>query len=148
MTALQLSFWPEAPAARSAKAELRPWRPNLRAVRRDDLPPAYREVADLVGAPAAVALLRWRGGTTLSVPTQPRETHPLAIVLGLPTARLLASRYGGDRITLPALSAASAPQRNRALRAEYDAGRSKTAQLAWRFGLSERHIWRILNGEP
>ena len=141
----QLALFEMAGPQGSEKTAPKRWRPDPRQARMGDLPPAYREVASIIGLPSALALVKARGGTVLLVPEKPRPAHILTRILGQASASVLARRYGGDRIHIPTLAAVCAGGRNRSLRAVYDAGGVTIADLAAQFGLSARQITAILN---
>jgi Mor family transcriptional regulator len=113
-------------------------------VKVSDLPESLREISRLIGLPATLTLVEWRGGMRLSIPRAVPESHPLARRLGLRAAQVLAAHYNGDPLHVPALSRVLAPLRNRAIRAEFDGG-TPVPDLVWRFGLAERRIHEILN---
>ena len=144
----QLTFLPErnAPSENAAPRPLRKWRPTRRSVRLGDFAGLAGEIAQLVGTGATLALLEARGGCKITIPQKVREAHPVTRTVGARGAGLLSHRFGGERIDLPTLKGATARARNRAIRAEYDAGAPVT-ELVWRFGLAERNIREILK-EP
>jgi hypothetical protein len=112
-------------------------------VRLDDLPPVFREVADLIGLDGALALVRWRGGTSIKIPDRPRETHPLAQAIGQEFAQRLAGRFGRGSLNIPTPHGLRQAARNRGIRAEYDAG-ARVVDLVQKHSLSERSIYTIL----
>ena len=134
------------PPADDPKEERRQkrWKPKLNEVKLSDLPDVYREVAEYIGMVPALKLIKWRGGSILTVPLKERPNHPLNHVINTRDLRLLCGRYGATRINLPTIEKATIPARNRAIRDEYDSG-ATVRQLVCRFSLSERTIHSILN---
>lgn len=142
----QLSLIPGAEEAPQDAGErpLPRWGPDWRRVRLADLPEPIRELAELIGIEGVLRLLKWRGGTILSVPQRPGPRHPISEKLGPLAAAQLAERCGGNKLNLPTLHAAVRPLRDRAIRAEFDAGRPIN-DLVQRFGLGQRRIREILS---
>ena len=100
------------------------------------------ELAGLIGEEGLRRLATRRGGRRLYIPSKVRPLHWLALLLGQDAADALAFRYGGDRIVIPELGLARAT-RNEEIRRCHAAGAS-AADVADRFGLSERQVWRVL----
>ena len=112
----------------------------------DDLPASARDLAGLIGLPATLRLVeKWGGTMRLYVPRNIGPDHELARVLGLEAARALSSRYDGDYLpSVPRCADALRAARDRALLRRRAEGASPAA-LALEFGLTERHVWRILS---
>lgn len=112
-----------------------------------DLPPLFRELIDVVGEPAALALVSARPGLRVYIPNvnwlgnQPDNW--LVQLLGEPLALKLGARYGHTWLKLPKLDSIQREARHRAIIAAHAGGES-TPELAIRFGYTERHIERIL----
>lgn len=100
------------------------------------------ELAELLGEQGLAALCAARGGRRVYVPRSVCAGHWLAELLGPEAADALAWRYGGCRIEIPELGARRA-NRNEEIRRCHAAGASM-ADVADRFGLSERQVRRIL----
>jgi hypothetical protein len=65
-------------------------------------PPAeIAEITDVIGAEAALRLVRAYGGTRLHVPRLVNQGHDLALTIGLDAARRLADAWGGLRPRIP-----------------------------------------------
>ena len=75
-----------------------------------------------------------------------RPGHPLVLRLGMRAATALAEAFGGEIVEVPTRRATSIEERNAAIRAEAENGASVHA-LAQSYGLTVRHVRRILNGE-
>lgn len=65
------------------------------------LPPILRDITELIGLPATLALVRHAGGTRLYVPVRFDPDHPLVKVLGHAAAVALIERHRGEYIDLP-----------------------------------------------
>ena len=100
------------------------------------------ELEALIGSEGLRRLAERRGGRRLYVPCSVRAGHWLAGALGPEAAERLAFRYGGCRIAIPELGLSRA-NRNEEIRRCHAAG-AGAADVADRFGLSERQVWRIL----
>ena len=111
----------------------------------DDLPASARDLAGLIGLPATLRLVEGWGGTMrLYVPKAMPQDHELARALGLDAARALSGVYGGDYVpSIPRCADALRQARDRALLRRRAEGASP-ATLAQEFGLTERHVWRLL----
>lgn len=111
----------------------------------DDLPASARDLAGLVGlTPALHFVERWGGVMNLYVPKDVAADHELAQVMGLEAARAMSARYGGDYIeNIPRCVEALRRARDRAIQRRLEEGASP-AVLCLEFGLTERHIRRIL----
>jgi len=64
-------------------------------------PGILREVVDLAGAEAALALAERYGGDKVSIPANPTADSPLARCVGLAGARVLAERYHTEAVWVP-----------------------------------------------
>lgn len=61
------------------------------------------EIYEVIGAKAFLALVRYRGGTQLWVPTKIDDAQSLAQWIGQEAATRLVEEYGGFRIQVPNL---------------------------------------------
>jgi len=112
-----------------------------------DLPATLREIAALVGIPAAMTLVRELGGTRLYVPATLGEDHLLTRLVGLDAAQRLVAHYQvGMYIDVPLALAATRQARNKVIRARARRGATAPA-LAREWRTTERHIRRILAGD-
>ncbi len=111
----------------------------------DDLPESLRDVVELIGLPATLKLVEHFGGLiALYVPREIEAEHPIAVAIGITAARKLASRYGGDCVrSIPLCTRGLRRIRDAEIRARVEAGESPAA-LAPVYGMTERHLWRIL----
>ena len=125
-----------------------------------DLPETARDLADLVGLPATLRLVRQLGGT--SFPVAKGRTRMgvarfelLAEVVGEEAAETITRHYGGEVLYVPRCHAALQRSRDRAIHARFDerihAGASANqtvAELAREHQLSDRRVWDILKTLP
>lgn len=142
----QLTFLDDTapPDAAARKQGAPPRRDGELIVRAEDLPESLAQMCELIGLDKTLSLVRLFGGTRLRIPASPRDGHPLLRVLTHAQGRLLGSHYGGDDLYIPSLARLRRRERNRRLRAAYDAG-ATAHELARSEGLSERSITTILN---
>ena len=123
------------------------------------LPAVARELAEVVGLPAAARLVEALGGTTYPIPK--RETRRgelryayLAGIVGAGAADKLVRRYGGTDLYVPRCSDALRHVRDAAICREYDrliadmSGNAAVQRLARAHNLSDRRIFTILKGTP
>jgi hypothetical protein len=112
-----------------------------------DLPPLFRELIDLIGEPAALQLVSSRPGLRVYIPhTEWLRRQPdnwLTALLGAEAAQTLSKRYAHTWLKLPKLDSIQRESRHQEIVRCYHQGESP-AQLAIRFGYTERHIERIL----
>jgi len=106
------------------------------------LPPILRDITELIGLPATLALVRHAGGTRLYVPVKYDPDHPLAKVLGHAAAVALIERHRGEYIDLPKGEIAIKAARDQQIRADRHV--YTHAQQAIRWGLTDRQIRSIL----
>lgn len=106
------------------------------------LPPILRDITELIGLPATLALVRHAGGTRLYVPVRFDPDHPLVKVLGHAAAVALIERHRGEYIDLPKGEIAIKAARDQQIRADRKV--YTHAQQAIRWGLTDRQIRSIL----
>ncbi|MDC7787988.1 winged helix-turn-helix transcriptional regulator [Rhodoplanes sp. TEM] len=100
-----------------------------------DPPPEVMRLAEVIGVPAALALIEAFPGLRVYVPKAPTERIVSAI--GTAAAAQLARAYGGEYLKVPSAK----PWRVAIYR-----GRGLSyAEIARRTGLSEDGVWRILS---
>jgi hypothetical protein len=109
------------------------------------LPASARDLAGIVGLPAAIGLLeRFGGMTALYVPKDVSPGHDLARIMGEAAARKLSSVYGGDYLrNIPRCAGAMRAVRDRAVVRRKSEG-AAPRDIAQEFGLTERWVWEIL----
>lgn len=113
-----------------------------------DLPPTVRNLVRLAGWRSALALVSEMPGARIYCPSagpdenSERWARVLELV-GERAARAIYAEYRGGVLEIPNCRAAIAAARNRALRAQYDAG-SAIEALCLAFGLSRRQVFTVL----
>ena len=108
------------------------------------LPGELREIAQLIGIPATMALVGKYGGVGLYVPIELKPDHPLIELIGAKNAEKLSARYPGDEIEIGKAEAAMRELRNREIRSQYPALSQRA--LALKYNTTERNI-RLILGE-
>jgi Mor family transcriptional regulator len=102
-----------------------------------------RDLADTLGLPDAIEIVRRWGGRTFYVPTKVRPHDPLALTLGLDSARRLVAAYGGQELSLPAERNALLDLRNESIVTAADKGMSHE-RIGLLYGLSRQGVAKIL----
>lgn len=113
----------------------------------DLLPKFVRDVVDLVGLPAAMALVNAYPGLRLKVPFGLRESHVrtrLAGIMGTEAADTFIAVYAGNDLLIPRCADALRAARNQAIIGAYDRGEKSVSQLALDYSLTDRQIRSIL----
>lgn len=96
-------------------------------------------IIEAIGWDAAITLVARFGGTTIS----PRASGPIASCIGADAAQRLASIIGPGVIHIPRCMSWALARRNEEIAARYAYGETQ-AELALRFGMTDRHIRSIL----
>lgn len=102
-----------------------------------------KELADAIGLGDAIEVCRRWGGREIYVPVKVEQGDPLALTLGLESARRLVATFGGQRLQLPAERNALLDLRNAAILRDVDAGLSHES-IGLRYGLTRQSIKHIL----
>lgn len=111
------------------------------------LPGVLQEIADLIGLPATLALVRAYGGVRLWVPLNIDPDHPLVKLVGHAAAAKLVDIYGGqEHFDIPRALGATLAVRDKQIRAQRAEGATHR-ELALRHRLTERQIRNILGPE-
>lgn len=116
----------------------------------DNLPESVRDIVELVGLPAALALVKTYGGIYLKVPVGRREGQTrarLIEIMGHDAAKKFIAHHGGERLGIPRCAAALRDERDRSIIRDYDAG-LPAAAIAQRERLTERQVRNILKRVP
>ncbi|AOJ10581.1 Mor transcription activator family protein [Burkholderia mayonis] len=119
------------------------------------LPDVVKTIVTLVGLPAAMRLVEQLGGTTFPIAMRRSRLgeiryEALAEIVGVDAADQLTAHFGGDVLYIPRCAKALRELMYRSIRAEFDTlTHDHTAihavtQLALRYRLADRHVWRIL----
>ena len=110
------------------------------------LPGVLREMTELIGLPATMAIVRRFGGVRLYVPVNVPPDHILISLVGMQKAERLAERFGGqEHFDIPKAEAALRHLRNEAIKQQWP--EVSQSQLALKYGLTERTVREILGGE-
>lgn len=117
-----------------------------RGIFEEDLPPTLKDLCDLLGLEAVIALAQKYGGTVMMLPRTLFNGCTLPEVIGAEAAAKLIHFRGGTRLYVAKLDEALRVNRNLQIVKLYSAGEG-VKKLAREFSLSERHVWRIL-GTP
>lgn len=106
------------------------------------LPASVRDLVDVVGMPAALAIVEARGGIRLCVPKRVTPDHWLVDLIGVDALQALISVYSGEEIEVPRCYAALRAIRDQQIVAEAEAGASN-AELARKHNYTERGIRKL-----
>lgn len=113
------------------------------------LPQSVRDLVEVIGLTAALALVEERGGTWLRVPKRTNEDHWLADIIGLPALQSLVRIYNGEAVNIPRCVEALRSLRERQIVAELDSG-VLCREVAVKYGYTEdglRKLRRRVIGE-
>lgn len=120
------------------------------------VPSMVRDMADRLGWPATMELVKKLGGTTVTIPMRATSAGQvrysrLVSFLGRELASALCSAYPATDLYIPNCKRAVTDERDAALNRDRDelakqnvSEREIVATLALRYKLSDRHVWRIL----
>ena len=114
------------------------------------LPQSIRNMIDVIGANAALALVRTYAGQIIKIPvgdTDGAMRTRLISVMGLDAACAFIKHYGGERMAVPRCLKALLAERNAAIIKKYDSGQS-VPSLVQEFNLTERRIYSLLKMSP
>lgn len=112
------------------------------AIPEHHLPASVRELVEVIGLAAALAIVEARGGVRLSVPTKATAEHWLAELIGLEALEALVAVYAREEIEVPRCAAALRALRERRIVAEFESGASN-AELARKYQYTERGIRKL-----
>jgi hypothetical protein len=104
---------------------------------------SMQPVIEAIGFDAAIQLVAHCGGTRVLVRLDPDASDRIVRAIGLDKARSLASAIGASALDVPRCVSWLVLRRNEEIVARWD-GCETQAELAIRFGLTERQIRRIL----
>jgi len=111
------------------------------------LPESMADLVDIIGLPAVLNLMEALGGTEFWVPEKLHHSHALVEAVGTEAAQSLCEYMARERIKVPRGAAIRREVRNRAIRRERREG-AKLAELALRYGMTDRQVLNILNADP
>ncbi|WP_423197430.1 Mor transcription activator domain-containing protein [Cupriavidus sp. H19C3] len=123
------------------------------------LPAVAQALVRTIGITQTIRLVERLGGSTFPVPLRKNAAgevryQVLAEAVGEDAATQLVSALGGIEVYIPLCSAALREIRDREMRTEFDSMTGKerqysalnaVAELAVRYRISDRQVWRILN---
>lgn len=118
------------------------------AAAQDDLPPVAKEILTIVGSDVLTRMVNRWGGVHIDFPGRmesfdtSKVVRDLADEIGQADALRLASYFQGVRLQVPKCAAALRKLTEREIQSEMDRG-VPVPDLARRFKLTERSIWRI-----
>jgi hypothetical protein len=101
------------------------------------------ELSEALGLADAILIVRKWGGRDLNVPKNVAHGDPLALALGLETARRLVNEFAGIRLQLPSERNALLDMRNEAIIAERNRG-DTLEEIAVRWGLTRQAVGYIV----
>lgn len=119
------------------------------------LPEAVQVLVRLVGLAATVRLVEQLGGTTFPVSLRKSRLgeiryEALSEVVGGEAADAITKHFGGDSLYIPRCVTALRELMHRSIRRDFDAMTKEhsaihaVTQLAVRYRMSDRHVWRVL----
>ncbi|WP_370607957.1 Mor transcription activator family protein [Citrobacter meridianamericanus] len=120
------------------------------------LPETVLNIAELIGFPATVELIKALGGTTFPVGKGIRSmgasrARLLKDTVGENNASILVKHFGGETLYLPRCDRALRELRNRAFLTEFEAMRDTgvpspraMTELCPKYGFSDRFAWGLL----
>lgn len=109
------------------------------------LPGVLREMSEIIGIPATMAIVQEYGGIRLYVPMKLTHDHQLIKLVGKENAEKLVDRFGGEvHFDIPLAEAALRQIRDTEIRKSWPS--LSQSQLAIKYRTTERHIRRILAG--
>lgn len=123
------------------------------------LPAVARAIVRTIGIQQTIRLVDRLGGSTFPVPLRKNAAGEiryqiLVETVGQEAATQLVGVLGGQEVYIPLCAAALRELRDREMRTEFDSMTGKdlkysalhaVAQLAIRYRISDRQVWRILN---
>lgn len=113
----------------------------------EDLPDTLAQVAEVIQLPATLRLVEHFGGSRVYVPMKASQGHPLIRLIGASRASALCARFGGQHINVAHLVHRQLRTRDEEIQRGRASGLS-ARELARRFGISERQVYRALHRQP
>lgn len=117
---------------------------------KSNLPQVARDLIDLVGLDAALALINHFPGVAIEVPRGVRNSpmqRKLRQIMGVEAADIFIQHHAGNPFRVPMCKAAMRDVQNAEIIAQVEAG-TPVWQVAIAYGMHERTIWRILKRSP
>jgi len=100
------------------------------------------DIASVIGYTPTRQLVAWYAGRKLYVPSEPREGHPLQVLLGRSALRRLMHEWAGQHIRIPTLAEDQRLIREREIAEALVAG-ERDSVLAARFTVTPERIGQI-----
>ena len=101
------------------------------------------ELSEALGWADAILIVRKWGGRELNVPKKVGHGDPLALALGMDSARRLVDTFAGVRLELPSERNALLDMRNAAITSERRAG-ATFEEIAIRYGMTRQAVSYIV----
>jgi len=108
-----------------------------------EIPESLREIAEVIGLPAALALVTLHGGRRLYIPIKFPASNSLLQYLGSETCDKLSQAFGGDYLAIPRAIAVNRKTRNEQILQDHR-NKATVAALAQKYDMTERNVWIIL----
>lgn len=105
------------------------------------LEPLLRQLVELIGIQATMAIVERCGGTLLNIPRQADQNALLLELVGAERAAILGRALGPDRLLIPKAQPALRDVRDRRVMAALQS--RSVRQVAREFGLGERWVWEL-----
>ncbi|HNG81112.1 MAG TPA: helix-turn-helix domain-containing protein [Burkholderiaceae bacterium] len=115
-----------------------------------NLPRVARDLVDLVGMTAALALINAFPGVAIEVPRGVRDSpmqRRLRLIMGVEAADVFIQHHAGNPFRVPMCKAAMRDAKHAEIIAQVDAGKP-VWKVAIENGMHERTVWRILKRCP
>lgn len=116
-----------------------------------NLPRSVRDMIDVIGVTASLALVKAQGGLVFKVPMGKKEDGVarlrLVEIMGAAAADQFIAHYAGERLPIARCAQALRDERDRKIIEDYSAGTS-VANLALREQMTERAVREILKRVP
>ena len=113
---------------------------------REGLSPLLRELEQVIGLEATLALVERWGGVILYIPQSVPEEHPITEATGAEAAEKLCGYFGGNHISMPKAVEYRRLKRDHEIFLKRKTG-MKASELAREYGLTQRHVFDIISAE-
>lgn len=108
----------------------------------EDLPESLRELQQLIGLPATMAIVKRWGGLRIKIPSRYHDDHQLVKVVGHEAMVKVVDNYAGCNLYIPRALTAILAMRNVDILTRLD-NEVSASTLAREYNLTERQIWKI-----
>lgn len=112
------------------------------------MPKSFAFVAKLIGVAAALHFIDTYGGTSIFIPNKHALNidHEITHIIGLKQLQLLADNLGNAYVEVPMGTPITVAMRNKSIR-DLAEKRVSQSKLARKFGVTQRTIRNVVNGE-